>query len=138
MIGITGLISLVEPLETLATLAHAEGGWGYAPGQPAHLEPTCLALLALNRKSERYAEAIARGRQALTRGEAGDGTYRLARGRPEAAWPTALVLFVQTVLEHPRADIERTATALVRLQGRIPDSPEAGEFLDIDCNLKGW
>src|SRR5262249_51454524 len=67
-----------------------------------------------------------------------DGTYRLMRGRPEAVWPTALVLFVQVVLEYPRDDIERTAAALLRLEGRAPVNSEAGELVDIDCNLKGW
>jgi uncharacterized protein (DUF362 family) len=136
--GTTGVTVLLEPLESLVTQAHPEGGWGYSPGQAAHLEPTCLALLALNLESKRYAESIARGRQVLSRCASAAGTYRLPRGRPEAVWPTALVLFVQVVLDYPRTDIERTAAALLRLQGRIPESPEAGELIDIDCNLKGW
>ena len=40
---------LIADLEALASLALPEGGWGYAPDQGAHLEPTCLALLALAR-----------------------------------------------------------------------------------------
>src|SRR5436305_1397892 len=39
-----------SPLEPLVALAHADGGWGYVADQPAHLEPTCLALLALRRR----------------------------------------------------------------------------------------
>ena len=48
-----------HPLEPLAALAHADGGWGYVADQPAHLEPTCLALLALRPEAERFGPAVA-------------------------------------------------------------------------------
>src|SRR5262245_47067490 len=105
-------------LETLVTQAHADGGWGYAPGQPAHLEPTCLALLAWSLERDRFAAAIEQGRKALQQNAAADGTYRLARGRAEAAWPTARVLFVQAVLGSPAAEVDRTSAALLALRGR--------------------
>ena len=66
-------------LESLAGLAHADGGWGYAPLQPAHLEPTCLALLALSLEPEQYQSVIDRGLQALERHATPDGAYRLSR-----------------------------------------------------------
>ena len=43
-------------LQELVSLAHPEGGWGYRPDQPAHLEPTCLALLALRPEAERLVQ----------------------------------------------------------------------------------
>ena len=85
-------------LEMLASQADSEGGWGYAPGQAAHLEPTCLALLAFSLESERFRDAIDRGRAVLRKSLAPDSTYRLARGRDEAVWPTARVLFVLSAL----------------------------------------
>src|SRR5262245_42349843 len=85
-------------LDTLTAQAHVDGGWGYAPGQAAHLEPTCLGLLALSLRPERHPTVLARAREALARCGRPDGTYRLERGREEAVWPTALALFVQTTL----------------------------------------
>ena len=43
----SGVISPEAIRETLSTFVHPDGGWGYAIGQPPHLEPTCLAILAL-------------------------------------------------------------------------------------------
>ena len=125
-------------LETLADQAHAEGGWGYHPGQPAHLEPTCLALLALAPEGDRFSRVIEQGRRFLASSAAPDGSYRLARGREEAVWPTALVLFVQAALAYPADEIEATAAALLSLHGRVPDDPESAELVDIDCRLQGW
>ena len=82
-------------LQTLAGEVHPEGGWGYFPGQPAHLEPTCLAILALSLEPDRYRQLILDGRMALDRcGASPDGAYRLLRAREEAVWPTAQVLLV--------------------------------------------
>src|SRR6516164_3554029 len=104
-------------LQALSPQTHADGGWGYTLGQAAHLEPTALALLALARDPERYGPSIAQGKQFLERCARPDGTYRLARGRQEAVWPTALVLFVQTVLDYPPATVEQTVSALLTIRG---------------------
>src|SRR5947209_7720160 len=125
-------------LDPLASYAHPEGGWGYAPGQPAHLEPTCLALLALSPERDRFAPAIKQGKLALQKCAAGDGMYRLARGRDEAAWPTALVLFVQAALGEPAATVGRTASSLLALRGRTPEKGQAVEESDIDAQIVGW
>jgi uncharacterized protein (DUF362 family) len=125
-------------LENLAGQVHADGGWGYHSGQPAHLEPTCLALLALALERDRFAELIQRGRQTLSRCRSRDGAYFLERGREEAIWPTAVVLFLQTALSYPPAEIQQTAARLLNLQGRVPNDPESAELVDIDCKLRGW
>jgi len=39
-------------------LALPDGGWGYTPGQPAHFEPTCFALLALAAQPDRFAQIL--------------------------------------------------------------------------------
>src|SRR5262245_5289912 len=84
-------------LDELVQSAHPDGGWGYAPDQSAQLEPTCLALLAASLEADKHADAIAKGRQFLARCRRGDSGYPLAKGRAEALWSTALVLFVETM-----------------------------------------
>src|SRR5437879_4233070 len=119
-------------------MAHADGGWGYAPARPAHLEPTCLALLALSLDRGGYQSVIDRGLQALQQDTTPVGTYRLSRGRAEAIWPTALVLFVQAVLNQPAEQIEKTANALLNLHGQAVDDAEAAANHDINLTLVGW
>jgi uncharacterized protein (DUF362 family) len=125
-------------LETLVSLAQAEGGWSYGPNQQPHLEPTCLALLALALERATFTSTIERGLAALGRCASADGAYRLPGSREEAVWPTALALVVQKVYDCPPADIRRTASRLLGLRGRILDSQEAGEHQDIDLKLVGW
>jgi uncharacterized protein (DUF362 family) len=125
-------------LETLAAQAHPEGGWGYTPDQVAHLEPTCLALLALSLEADRFADALAKGRQVLRRSALPDGSYRLERGREEAVWPTALALFVQSVLGGPAEELRPTAARLLGLKGSRPDNTDPGDLHDIDLKLIGW
>src|SRR5207237_4238482 len=101
-----------HPLDDLAALAHPDGGWGYVADQPAHLEPTCLALLALRPEAERFAAAVAAGRAFLRACRRPDGSYRLARGRYAAVWGTALALFTESVYREggsPSADEVATA-----------------------------
>ncbi len=125
-------------LDSLASSACAEGGWGYTSDQPAHLEPTCLALLALASRRERHAAAIAAGRNWLRQCAVGDGTYRLGRGRPEAIWPTALVLFVQATLDEDPANLQQTAAALLGRKGRRTGEDDDSDISDIDERLIGW
>ncbi len=127
-----------DHLETLAALAHADGGWGYAAGQAAHLEPTCLALLALSAEAPRFRAVLDAARAWLAQCRCDDGTYRLSRGRPEAVWPTALVLFVQTVLDYSAEEVDRTAAALLAQRGRPAESIDDEEINDIDLKLVGW
>src|SRR5947209_6105228 len=95
--GILPVQNISSYLETLASEAHPQGGWGYAPGQSAQLEPTCLALLALSLANDRFEVAIKQGEATLQNCAAEDGTYRLKGDREEITWPTALVLFVLAV-----------------------------------------
>jgi uncharacterized protein (DUF362 family) len=125
-------------LERLASLAHGEGGWGYVPDQPAHLEPTCLALLALSLEHDRFHDAIETAWRTVDANRADDGTYRLTRGRQEAAWPTALVLFTQSALGRNREDRDRTASALLSLHGQMPADRDCADLVDIDYKIQGW
>jgi uncharacterized protein (DUF362 family) len=125
-------------LETLVSQGHPAGGWGYAPDQEGHLEPTCLALLALSLEPDRFTDAIEKGKHFLATCAASHGTFRLERGRDEAVWPTSLVLFVQTSLAYPTEEIRKTVSALLGLQGRnVADAADA-DIHDIDLKLIGW
>src|SRR4051794_37450068 len=121
MVNVHPLDSL---LDALVAQAHADGGWGYAPGQVAHLEPTCLGLLALSLGGGRHAEALVSARLALHRHAGGDGSFRLERGREEAAWPTALGLFVKSVLGDGEEELRKSAAFLLALKGRVPESAD--------------
>src|SRR4051812_33884710 len=118
-------------LDSLVALACPGGGWAYAPGQEPHLEPTCLALLALAAERERLAAPLHDGLAWLRGCARPDGTYRLERGRPEAAWPTALALFTLAALGEPGDDLERTARGLLALRGREIDHRGEEDVNDI-------
>lgn len=100
------------------------------------MEPTCIALLAMAAEREKYGAVIEKGLAVLQQHALGDGLYRLERGRAEAVWPTALVLYVQSVFEVN--DLGKTAAALLALRGREANSKEAEEVHDIDLKLVGW
>jgi uncharacterized protein (DUF362 family) len=127
-----------ETVQGLVQLACETGGWGYATGQAPHLEPTCLALLALGTAPERWAEAVEGARRWLTKCAAADGSYRLERGRPEAIWATALVLFTQSAMGAKEEEVARTAAALLAFRGRDAESKDLDEINDIDASLIGW
>src|SRR4051794_17544741 len=119
-------------LDELARNAHPDGGWSYAPDQAAQLEPTCLALLAASLEADKFADAIAKGRQFLARCRRGDAGYPLAKGRGEALWSTALVLFVETVLGADPDSLAATAGFLLSYKGRIPKVPRHDELKVAD------
>ena len=125
-------------LETLVEAMHEAGGWGYAPGQPPQLEPSCLGLLALSLERSRYAEQIDKTRRFIEQNANDDGSYRPRDGREEAMWPTSLVLFVKAALGIKGPELERSANFLLGTRGRVPDHPEAGELHDFDIHLVGW
>src|SRR5436305_1194046 len=109
--------------DRLASLVMPDGGWGYQPGQSLHLEPTCLAMLALAGDLPKYGALVDKGHQALEANRAADGTYRLARGRPQAVWATALVLFTEHALSPvacaPGSPLAATAEKLLAIESRI-------------------
>ncbi len=128
----------IDPAAALAALADPAGGWGYAPDQGAHLEPTVYAILALTTAGG-HADAVEAGLRAIHTHARPDGSYRLTRGRPEAAWPTALVLLLHTRAGAPADVVARTADCLLALEGRVvKDDPEVADMLDIDLRLLGW
>jgi uncharacterized protein (DUF362 family) len=126
-------------LARLAELAVPGGGWGYQPGQLAHLEPTALAVLALAADRAPYAAAIDAGLAAIEANRAPDGAYRLARGRAQALWPTALVLVAEQALGFPADRLAASADTLLRSESRSIDGADEKDMrFDIDLTLKGW
>ncbi len=124
-------------LDCLAQLAVADGGWGYAPGQPAQLEPTCLGLLALSLDAARFGPVLDAAWGAVARCTKGGGLYRLEPGREEAVWPTALVLFTQAALGREQ-EARATAAGLLALRGRRPEANTPEAVHDIDLTIVGW
>ncbi len=133
---------MIEPLERLWQSAHPDGGWGYRTGQPAHLEPTCLALVALAPDRARHPAAydaavrfVAAQFVATGRGT----TARLQRGRPQAVWTTALALVAWRSGAGTEKEQASLADGLFAIEGRtIKADPEVADMLDIDSRLMGW
>ena len=129
-------------LDRLLEQAHPDGGWGYAPGQIAQPEPTCLVLLAatLGEKSP----LLDAGRAALVRTIKPDGSYPLVKGREEVVWPTSLALYVRASLEDAAPDLVPSANFLLGIRGNIPQMPGPDETnaidpkQDIDVQIIGW
>jgi uncharacterized protein (DUF362 family) len=68
-----------------------------------------------------------------------DGSYRLNRGRKEAAWPTALVLFTRHALGHPADALASVAGFVLGVEGLVVrNDPEFDTRMDIDPQLIGW
>jgi uncharacterized protein (DUF362 family) len=126
---------VTDPTAALVSLALPTGGWGYWTGQPIHFEPTCLAVLALR---ESQPGLVGNAWTALDAQADGSGLYRLDRGRPEAIWPTSLVVATRVGLgEGPR--VERSVRKLLDLRGRtIKGDPEVQSMYDIDPERVGW
>jgi uncharacterized protein (DUF362 family) len=126
----------MSPLDLLVKAVSADGGYGYRPDQPAHLEPTCLAALALA-ADVKYESQLSAALAAIYQHAKPDGSYRLTRGRPQAVWPTALVLFTRATLDHPAAELQPIANRLLTIESKVVrlDTSDAG---DIDAGLLGW
>ena len=125
--------------DRLADSAAADGGWGYHAGQPGHLEPTCLAVAALGADVAMYGDVLRKALVFLATQALPDHSYRLKRGRPQAAWTTALVLFAKTAVNADAAERGLIARRLLTLEGRIvQQDPEVEDMLDIDLQLLGW
>ena len=135
----TATMTPAELRDRLANSAAADGGWGYHAGQPGHLEPTCLAMAALGADIPRHEATLKKALTFLASQSLPDGSYRLTRGRPQAAWPTALVLFAKQTLNADAAERGKIAARLLSLEGRVvARDPEVEDMLDTNPELLGW
>ncbi len=134
------MTSFSELLVRLAACANPDGGWGYHSGKASHPEPTSLSLLALNSDPDEFATAISMGLAALERHRQPDGGYRLANGRPEAEWSTAIALFTKLALGANPESMKPTISRLLSVESRIIErGPETLDMEnDIDLKLIGW
>jgi uncharacterized protein (DUF362 family) len=129
---------VTDPTTALAPLALPTGGWGYWSGQPIHFEPTCLAVLALRSAGGSHEQLIDSAVKALDAQASGSGLYRLDRGRPEAIWPTSLVVATRAALGQAGA-VERSVKTLLDVRGRtVKGDPEVQNMFDIDPLRVGW
>ncbi len=132
---------MIDARQRLWALATSDGGWGYQPGQPPHLEPTCLALLALAADTAQPPAWDAARRFVMAQFvPTGKGqTVRLQRGRPQAVWPTALTLFTWANGLATANELASLAEGLFAIEARtIKADPEVADMLDIDSRLMGW
>jgi uncharacterized protein (DUF362 family) len=103
-----------------------------------HLEPTCLAILALKSAGEAHQALIDAAFKALDTQASSSGLYHLDRGRPEAIWPTSLVIATRAALGQGSA-VDRSARSLLDVRGRtIKGDPEVQNMMDIDQEKVGW
>jgi uncharacterized protein (DUF362 family) len=131
---------MIDAKQRLQQSAHPDGGWGYRTGQPPHLEPTCLALLALDSAANAAVWEAARRFVAAQFVPAGRGlTARLHRGRPQAVWTTSLALFAWLNGAGSPDEQSKLAEGLCSVEARtIKSDPEVADMLDIDSRLMGW
>ncbi len=129
-----------ELLTRLAALANPDGGFGYHAGKASHPEPTGLALLAFGTAREQFVQPIDNGLAALEHNRQPDGGYRLADGRPEAAWTTAIGLYAKLALGAAPEQVKPTVERVLALESRaIKKLPETADMeTDIDLSLVGW
>ena len=131
----TDIRASIETL--LPTLALSEGGWGYWSSQSIHFEPTCLAVLALANEP-RHRPLIEKAVAALDKESDGAGLFRLGRGRPQAIWPTGMVVFTRCAMGQS-ASVSRSIAKLLEIRGHtVKGDPEVQTMFDIDTERVGW
>ncbi len=136
----------IECMNQLIQAAHPSGGWGYAPNQLGHPEPTSMVLLALSQQkalspqSTKVLEEVKKqGIDFLLQQLQKDGSYRIERARPQAFWPTAISLFARTVLGDSLQSLKPSIDFLLQTRGRkVEKDPEIDEIMDIDILRVGW
>lgn len=131
---------LVSYRNELLELAAREGGWGYQPNQPSHPEPTCFGLLALEPTKDHHASIVSRSFESLQLHAVGDGRFRLNRGRPEAVWSTAQVLFTRYVFRDflpDKGETETISSRLLAIQGKRVEDDDR-EINDVNGTIMGW
>jgi uncharacterized protein (DUF362 family) len=126
-----------SPIDALTRLALPDGGWGYYSNHAIHFEPTCFAVLALT-GDERHRPLIDKALAALDAQADGSGLYRLERARPQAIWPTALVIATRAALGEVGA-VEKSVKRLLEVRGHtVKGDPEVHNMFDIDPERVGW
>lgn len=130
---------LAEIREKIAKAVDANHLWGYRPQGVPQVEPSILALLALQTDADRYHSLIDQGLQTLASWQDADGAFRIREGNPQSVWPTALALYLLARLSPDSPTIPRAVAWLSGLQGiTLPDDEEYRRDFDINPSLPGW
>ena len=134
--------SIDDYLRQLPPLQNPEGGWGYYDLSAAQVEPTCIALLALHHDPQAFVAPIAKGLACLSSWQDADGAVRVRGGEQSAVWPTAQVLFVQSLTGQVTTESqERAKTWLLNFRGRQLEVEDVAAYrrdFEIDPDLMGW
>ena len=100
--------------EELTRRQLARGGWSYFDSNQVSIEPTCLAMLALNRHMGSHREV-----QKLLEWQNSDGSWPAFVGDIEGSWTTALALSTINVLGSDSDDAgDKAAQWLLGSRGR--------------------
>jgi hypothetical protein len=125
----------------LLTSQNSEGGWGYAPGQQAVVEPTAAAALALS-SDPNARESYRRALSWIEAAQHRDGGWGLNPEDGESGWQTA---WASLALAHAGVDwgaVDRGAAWLLaaelldEMHGE--DLGSYHENFAVDPNLRGW
>lgn len=131
---------MIQPFrQQLAAYQDVNHLWGYRPDALPQVEPSVLALLALNTDPLAYQTPIQQALQALETWQDTDGVFRVKDGYPNSVWPTALALFALARLKPASPAILKAVAWLTGLEGtRLPDEEDYRKDFDINPNIPGW
>jgi Squalene-hopene cyclase C-terminal domain len=117
----------------LAAAQNPDGGWGYHQNGVSRVEPTCWALLALE-KSDREAHkaALDRARAWLEQTQLPDGSWGAGPGAQEGCWATSLACL--GLLGSPEA-LPAVARGISWLGREYP--PESKQLFRLRYRLSG-
>src|SRR5262249_60872474 len=101
-----------------------------------HPDPPCLSRLALPADAAKHWPLTDRPPAALDPQAEGGGLYPLERGRPQAIWPTALVVATRAAIGQ---SADRSVQKLLAVRGHtVRGDPEVQAMFDIDPERVGW
>ncbi len=128
-------------LDFLLATQDRDGGWAYTIGQPACVEPTAAAVLAL-RTEPALKTAAERGLAWLRAAQHRDGGWGLNAADPESAWQTAwgiLALRTSSRDEAASACARAWLLAVETLTSETDEMQAEWErLLSINSRLRGW
>lgn len=133
--------SIADLENWLLEKALPSGGWGYYPDKSAFIEPTCLALLALQGTKHENSPEFSLALKFLESCVQPSGVVLQPGGRLEAIWPTSIVLFTFLKLKWKPEITSLLASILLKIKGVVTKkNSKAMEIHGSDINLQlvGW
>jgi hypothetical protein len=128
-------------LRYLTRTQDTQGGWGFTPGGTPAVEPTALAVLALQGSAE-AADAVQRGRDWLVSIQHEDGGWGLNALDLRSDWHTAWAVLALNRLDRVSTALERGRAWLASVPVYRPEDSEMiqsfNQTLNIDVSLAAW